>query len=81
MRHLAIALLLASAGAAQTIVDPVRFGSILKALEPRAGEKPLRCEVTPIKPSLNFSFRFQAGYVVRVPMNQYSGAGHGDAGK
>src|ERR1035437_491436 len=77
MRPLALALLLASAGAAQVIVDPARFGGILKALERQAGEKPLRCEVTPIKPSLNFGFRFQAGYVVRVPMNQYSGSGHG----
>ena len=77
MRPFAIALLLASACAAQVIVDPARFGSIVKALERQASEKPLRCEVTPIKPSLNFSFRFQAGYVVRVPMNQYSGSGHG----
>jgi hypothetical protein len=77
MRSLAIALLLATAGAAQNIVDPARFGNMLKALEPQADEKLLRCEVTPIKPSLNFGFRFQAGYVVRVPMNQYSGAGHG----
>jgi hypothetical protein len=77
MRRLAIALLLTSAGAAQNIVDPARFGNMLKALEPQAGEKLVRCEVTPIKPSLDFSFRFQAGYVARVPMNQYSGAGHG----
>jgi hypothetical protein len=76
MRPLAIALLLASACAAQGIVDPARFASLFKGLEPQAGEKLLRCEVTPIKPSLNFGFRFQAGYVVRVPMNQYSGAGH-----
>jgi len=74
---LAIAALLACACAAQVIVDPARFGSVLKSLEPRADEKPLRCEVTPIRPSLNFSFRFQAGYVVHVPMNQYSGEGHG----
>jgi hypothetical protein len=77
MRLLAVAWMLASAGAAQVMVDPARFGSTLTALEPRAGEQFLRCEVTPIRPSLNFSFRFQAGYVVRVPMNQYSGAGHG----
>jgi hypothetical protein len=77
MRPLAIAWLLASACAAQVIVDPARFGSIVKALEPRPDEKPLRCEVTPIKPSLNFGFRFQAGYIVRVPMNQFSGPGHG----
>src|ERR1035441_1413946 len=77
MRPLAIAVLLASTGAAQVIVDAARFGSTLKSLEPRAGEQTLRCDVTPIQPSLNFSFRFQAGYVVRVPMNQYSGTGHG----
>jgi hypothetical protein len=77
MRSLAIALLLASTGAAQVIVDPARVGSMVKALERQADERPLRCEVTPIKPSLNFGFRFQAGYVVHVPMNQYSGAGHG----
>jgi hypothetical protein len=77
MRPLVIAVLLASACAAQSIVDSARFASVLKALEPQEGEKPLRCEVTPIKPSLNFGFRFQAGYVVRVPMNQFSGPGHG----
>ena len=77
MRPLVIAVLLASACAAQSIVDSARLGSVLKVLEPQAGEKPLRCEVTPIKPSLNFGFRFQAGYVVRVPMNQFSGPGHG----
>ena len=77
MRPLVIAVLLASACAAQSIVDPARFASVLENLEPRAGEKPLRCEVTPIKPSLNFGFRFQAGYVVRVPMSQFSGPGHG----
>jgi hypothetical protein len=70
-------LLLASAGAAQVIVDPARYGSIVKALDRQEGEKPLRCEVTPIKPSLNFGFRFQAGYVVQVPMSQFSGPGHG----
>jgi hypothetical protein len=77
MRPLAIALLLASPCAAQVIVDSARFASIVKALDRQADEKPLRCEVTPIKPSLNFGFRFQAGYVVRVPMSQYSGPGHG----
>ncbi len=32
--------------------------------------------MTPIKPALNFGFRFQAGYTVRVPLNQYFGSGH-----
>ena len=29
-----------------------------------------------MRPLLNFSFRFQAGYLVRVPMEQYFGPGH-----
>jgi hypothetical protein len=77
MRPLAIALLLASTGAAQVMLDPSRARSATKAFERQAHEKPLRCEVTPIKPALNFGFRFQAGYVVHVPLDQYSGAGHG----
>ena len=45
-------------------------------LDPGPNDRPLRCDVTPQKPLLNYSFRFQAGYVVSVPMNQYQGSGH-----
>lgn len=76
-RSVLIAVLLACASAsAQTRVGPTRLRGDLERFEPREGEEELRCEVTPIKPALNFSFRFQAGYVARVPMNQYFGPGH-----
>src|SRR5215472_10505328 len=68
MRVAAILFLAASAWA-QTIVAP---GSVDRS-EPYGA---LRCEIEPIPPRLNFSLRFQAGYVVRVPMGQFRGTGH-----
>jgi hypothetical protein len=66
------------AASAQGIVNPNRLRRIVAQLEgAQAGEQALRCQVSAIKPSLNFSFRYQAGYMVTVPMNQYIGSGHG----
>jgi hypothetical protein len=36
----------------------------------------LRCSISPIHPQLNFSFRYQAGYLISIPMNQFEGKGH-----
>jgi hypothetical protein len=71
-----IFLLGSNAVEAQTILGRRAAASVARRLEPREGEKTLQCEVEPIRPALNFSFRFQAGYVARVPMSQYSGSGH-----
>jgi hypothetical protein len=77
LRLLSALLLACSALGAQTLVDAARFpASIQHLLDRRDGNNSLKCEVTPIKPVLNFGFRFQAGYVVRIPLRQYSGTGH-----
>src|SRR4030088_1331837 len=76
MRYLLAAILLSSAAPAQIIVDPARIPARLKDLSQRQGESSMRCEVTPIKPALNFGFRFQSGYIAHVPLNQYPGSGH-----
>ena len=63
---------------AQSIVNPNRLRGFVAQLEAgRAGEQALRCQVSTIKPWLNFSFRYHSGYMVTVPMNQYLGSGHG----
>ncbi len=79
MRYVLILALAAAVTApAQSIVNPLRLRTAIAQLEtPQPGEQALRCDVSPIKPSLNFSFRYQAGYTVAVPMNQYLGSGHG----
>ena len=70
-------ILLCAAGAeAQYSVNPDRLPAVLRNMEWRPDDKQLECAVTAIKPSLNYGFRFQAGYVMRVPMNQYRGKGH-----
>jgi hypothetical protein len=70
-----LAISVAAAAFPQTVVDAARVRELLTTLEsqPRAE---LRCDVQPIKPVLNFSFRFQAGFFVHVPLNQYRGTGH-----
>jgi hypothetical protein len=63
---------------AQSIVNPNRVRGFVAQMDAgRAGEPALRCQVSMIKPSLNFSFRYQSGYMATVPMNQFSGSGHG----
>ena len=34
---------------------------------------PLKCEITPTKPFVDFAFRFEAGYIVQCPMEQFGG--------
>lgn len=74
---LAIFLVFAATAAGQVIIRPSRFPSILKqTLDHPELAQALKCEVTVIKPALNFSFRFQAGYIASVPLKQYAGPGH-----
>jgi hypothetical protein len=78
MHRLFACILLASMAAyGQTIVNPDKMAAALKRiLGQQSGGSSVKCEVTPIKPVLNWGFRFQAGYVARVPLSQYFGAGH-----
>jgi hypothetical protein len=77
MRAAPLLVLLTQAALAQIIVNPARLPPRLRAMESPWDEKPLECTVTPIKPALNFAFRIQAGFTVRIPMNQFEGKGHG----
>ena len=76
MRFALISCLLLFPLSAQVLVSPNRNQRIAKSFEQHESDKPLRCEVTPIKPTLNYGFRFQAGYVVRIPLTQYFGTGN-----
>jgi hypothetical protein len=76
MRRLLFAMLLSTALWAQWIVDPNAVPRAMSRFEPRWDDRDLACSVTPFGPALNFSFRIQAGYIARVPMNQYFGPRH-----
>ena len=76
MRCALIAAILPAAAAAQFLVDPAQVPEQLRRIDSTAGEPPIGCSVTPLRPMLNFGFRFQSGYLVRIPMGQYAGKGH-----
>jgi hypothetical protein len=77
MTRVAVVLLLAALRArAQVEVSPERLPAAFRQFEAQPGEKKLRCAVLPMRPVLNFGFRFQAGWVMRVPLDQFEGKGH-----
>jgi hypothetical protein len=77
MRRVVLLLSLVSATCvAQVMVEERRIGRILPAFADPAPAATLHCSVTPVRPQLNYGFRFQAGYVVTVAMDQFEGAGH-----
>jgi hypothetical protein len=73
---LGLALGLAPAVRAQGIIDAAKLPKFAQKLEAQPGDDRLRCTVTPIKPSLDYTFRFPTGYNIAVPMMQYIGPGH-----
>jgi hypothetical protein len=79
MRGILIAGLVAVPGMfAQTLIDPGRITpQLTRAFRVSPVEEALRCEVTPVQPALDFRFRFQTGYSINVPMDQYLGPHHG----
>jgi hypothetical protein len=62
---------------AQGLVPAGELAAIQRLFQPHPGDNSLPCEFTPVQPSLNFAFRFQAGYSFQVPQNLYQGATRG----
>ena len=61
---------------AQIPVDPDRIAEARAIFERASGERSIACEVTKLRPHLNFSLRLQAGYVASWPLKNYSGGRH-----
>ena len=70
---LAALVVSAAPDVAQVRIDASRLPGGDGAFERRPGEKKFACEVRPFQATMGFSFRFQAGYAVRVPMKDYLG--------
>jgi hypothetical protein len=72
MRPVFLALMIASTALGQYVVQRSRAEKLIAG---HMDDRSLHCEVTPVPARLSFSFRFQTGYVVRMPMKQYTGPG------
>src|SRR5882762_6531775 len=73
---LGIVLFSSTAMFGQTLLEGSKVTEAAKYFGSFERDKPLHCQVQPIPPRLNFSFRLQAGYVVRLPLKQYFGPKH-----
>jgi hypothetical protein len=76
MRWGCLAVLLVGVANAQTLMDPGRLAPAFRSFDAQPDERKLDCGVRPIKPALDFGFRFQSGWILGVPMKQYSGSRH-----
>lgn len=77
MRGAVIAVLVAGPTIwAQSMIDPARVPRRLLDIAPQPGDQPLHCNIVPMKPALDMSFRFQTGYDIQIPMQQYLGPDH-----
>ena len=72
MRASGFLLLVLFPAFSQTIVPPETGMEFLNGRVPA----PLKCQLQPIHPTLDFAFRFHSGVSFRVPFNQYRGGGH-----
>ena len=68
---------MAARASAQIAVAPNQVARTLREFESHPGDTPLRCEVTPLPPALNFAFRYHAGYTFHVPLDESAGPTQG----
>ena len=61
---------------AQILVEPAHEAVFRKAFNTNSNAKPLECAVTPVRPALDFSLRFHAGFLIDLPLSQFRGPHH-----
>ncbi|HUI54058.1 MAG TPA: hypothetical protein VLY04_03750 [Bryobacteraceae bacterium] len=65
-----------AAAPAQSLIEPERLAAVRRAFDSTNSAAHLLCEVHPVRAALTFGLQFQSGYVIDVPMKQFSGPGH-----
>ena len=75
VRRVLLAFALSVAVYGQTLVDVVRFPRFDLLFKDPPAKNGIGCDATPLRPHLNFGFRFISGYVGHLPLKLYSGEG------
>ena len=55
---------------------PSRIPGLLNLLEHPPADQALKCQITPLPPALDFSFRFRVRLRIQAPLEQFAGPGH-----
>src|ERR1700722_424899 len=62
---------------AQSLVDAEHRAKARATFRSAAQAPTLKCQFAEIPPALNFALRFQTGFSVQLPVQQFQGPGHG----
>ena len=76
LRLTAIGIALVAGATAQTLIGPGREAAARAAFESAAGADRLRCEFQPHFPALDYSLRFQTGFLVDIPLKELNYRNH-----
>ena len=76
MRFVAAMLLCAATGIAQQVTSFDKLPAAASGFNDTEAHQTLNCSVHPVKPVLNFGFRFQTGYTVETSYDPYLGGRH-----
>lgn len=76
MRYGAALLLYTATALAQQVTSLDKLPAAVSAFDASQAHAPLPCTVEPVKPALNFGFRFQTGYTVETSLDPYLGGRH-----
>jgi hypothetical protein len=76
MPYVAAMLFCAATGMAQQVTSLDKLPAAISAFDNNQGHDSLPCSVQPVKPVLNFGFRFQTGYILETSLDPYLGGRH-----
>jgi hypothetical protein len=76
MRYCAAILFCVGAAFGQQVTTIDKLPSALSGFDDSQSHDVLPCTVQPVKPTLNFGFRFQTGYLIRAALEPYRGSAH-----
>lgn len=72
----ALAVSIGITASAQVLSGPHYEAVLNKAFDTDSSATKLVCEATPIRPQLDFSLRFQTGFLMDLPLSQFDGPRH-----
>jgi hypothetical protein len=76
MRYAAVLLVCTATALAQQVTSLDKLPAAVRALDDSHAHETRTCSVQPVKPALNFGFRFQTGYTLETSLDPYPGGRH-----
>jgi hypothetical protein len=73
---IALLIVIPVVASAQARIEPQDAIGVQPEFNKSSGASRLQCEFKPVRPALDFTFRFHTGYRIELPLSQFLGARH-----